>query len=179
MTRPWLSCLIALLLATTACTATGGGKDRGRHRTGPPQAPHHYAHWHDRLRNRMLFAAGVMAACGRRHDARRASWNAAVANKRPRRPGRWSKRRLGKALRRSTDAAVRRQVDGYLRCRSSEVARLSRRIGKTHSRLRSSYPNIPPPGRVARRPPDRSGSEPPRRRDRERDDSRRRRDRDS
>ncbi len=179
MTRQCLSCLIALLLATTACTATGGGKDRGRHRTGPPKASHHYAHRHDRLRNRMLFAAGVMTACGRKHEARRAAWNATVANKRPKRPGRWSKRRMRKALRRSADAAVRRQVDGYLRCRSSEVARLSRRIGKTHSRLRSSYPNIPPPGRVARRPPDRSGSEPPRRRDRERDDSRRRRDRDS
>ena len=80
MTTRLVLCLAVLLLAG-ACTTTGGGKDRSRHRTGPPKPPHHYAHKHDRLRNRMLLAAGVMRACGRHNDARRAIWNATVANK--------------------------------------------------------------------------------------------------
>lgn len=144
-------CLSVLLLAG-ACTTTEVGKDRGRHRTGPPTPPYHYAHGHDRLRNRMVFAAGVMAACGRRKDARRATWNAAVANKRPKRPGRWSGRRMGKALRRSTDAAVRWRAKGRLSCRSFELARMSHRIGRAHSRLRYAYPHVRPPKRKAARP---------------------------
>lgn len=144
-------CLSALLLAG-ACTTTGGGEDRGRHRTGPPAPPYHYGHRHDRLRNRMVFAAGVMRACGRHNDARRATWNATVANKRPKRSGRWSGRRMGKALRRSTDAAVRSRARGRLSCRSFEVARMAHRIGKAHSRLRHTYPHARPPKRKAARP---------------------------
>ncbi len=172
MIRTPILCLAILLLAG-GCTATGGGKDRGHHRTGPPKAPHHIAHKHDRLRHRMVFAAGVMAACSRRKDARRAAWNARAANKSPRRPGRWSGRRLRKALRRSADAAAWRRDEGRLRCRSPEVARIARRIDKVHARLSLRDPRVRPPKRVADRPPRRDNGEPPRRRDRERDRSRR------
>ncbi|MXW93125.1 MAG: hypothetical protein F4114_16630 [Rhodospirillaceae bacterium] len=178
MTPIPILCFAVVLLAG-ACTTTGGGKDRGHHRTGPPKGPHHIAHKHDRLRHRMVFAAGVMAACGRRKDARRAAWNARVANKSPKRPGRWSGRRLGKALRRSTDAAARRRDAGRLRCRGPEVARIAYRIDKVHARLSLRDPRVRPPKRVADRPPRRDNSEPPRRRDRERDRSRRRSERES
>jgi len=177
MIRTPILCLAILLLAG-GCTATGGGKDRGHHRTGPSK-PHHNAHKHDRLRHRMVLAAGVMAACGRRKDARRAAWNATVANKWPKRPGRWSGRRIDKALRRSADAAARRRDEGRLRCRSPEVARITHRIDKVHARLSLRDPRVRPPKRVADRPPREAGSEPPRRRDRERDPSRRRRGRES
>ena len=174
MTTRLVLCLAVLLLAG-ACTTTGGGKDRSRHRTGPPKPPHHYAHKHDRLRNRMLLAAGVMNACGRHNDARRAIWNATVTNKRPKRHGRWSGRRIGKAARLSTDRAVRRRIDGRLRCRSFEVMRLVHRIDTTHSRLRLHYPQVRPPGPVVHRPAGRSGSEPAWRQNRDRGDPSRRR----
>ena len=176
MTTRLVLCLAVLLLAG-ACTTTGGGKDRSHHRTGPPKLPHHYAHKHDRLRSRMLLAAGVMKACGRRNDARRAIWNATVTNKRPKRRGRWSGRRIGKAARLSTDRAVRRRIDGRLRCRSFEVMRLVHRIDTTHSWLRFSYPHVRLPRRVVNRPAGRSGSEPARRQNRDRGDPSRRRER--
>lgn len=172
-----LALCLAVLLLAGACTTTGSGKDRGRHRTGPPKPPYHYAHKHDRLRNRMLLAAGVMRACGRHGDARRATWNATVANKRPKRPGRWSGRRIGKALRRSTDAADRWHAKGRLRCRSFEVARMAHRIDRTHSWLRFQYPNIRLPRRAANRPAGQTRSAGPGNRDR--DASRRRRERGS
>ena len=170
MTRRLILCTAALLLAG-ACTTTGGHKDRGRHRADPPkQALHEY----DCLRSRMLLAAGVMRACGRHNDARRAIWNATVTNKRPKRRGRWSGRRIGKAARLSTDGAVRRRIDGRLRCRSFEVMRRVHRIDTTHSRLRLRYPQARPPGPVTQRPAGRSGSEPARRQNRDRGDPSRR-----
>ena len=178
MTTRLVLCLAVLLLAG-ACTTTGGGKDRSRHRTGPPKPPHHYAHKHDRLRNRMLLAAGVMNACGRHNDARRAIWNATVTNKRPKRHGRWSGRRIGKVVRLSTDRAVRRRADGRLRCRSFEAVRTVHRIGTTHSRLRLQYPQARPPGPVTQRPPGRSGSEARRQPDPNRGNRPRRRERGS
>ena len=159
---------LAVLLLAGACTTTGGGKDRSRHRTGPPKPPHHYAHKHDRLRNRMLLAAGVMRACGRHNDARRAIWNATVTNKWPKRHGRWSGRRIGKVVRLSTNGAVQRRADGRLRCGSFEAVRTVHRIDTTHSRLRLHYPHVRLPRRVVNRPAGRSGSEPARRQDRDR-----------
>ena len=171
-------CLAVLFLAG-ACTTTGGGKDRGRHRTGPPKPPYHHAHKHDRLRNRMVLAAGVMRACGRHGAARRAVWNATVANKWPKRRGRWSGRRIGKAARLSTDAAIQRRIDGRLRCRSTRVAHMAHRIGTTQSRLHHIYPHVPLPKRAAKRPPGGSGSEPDRRQDRDRGDRPRRKEKGS
>ena len=175
MTRRLILCTAALLLAG-ACTTTGGHKDRGRHRADPPKQA---LHKHDRLRSRMLLAAGVMRACGRHNDARRAIWNATVTNKRPKRHGRWSGRRIGKAARLSTDRAVRRRIDGRLRCRSFEVMRLVHRIDTTHSRLRLHYPQVRPPGPVTQRPPGRSGSEARRQPDPNRGNRPRRRERGS
>ena len=176
MTTRLVLCLAVLLLAG-ACTTTGGGEDRSRHRTGPPKPPHHYAHKHDRLRNRMLLAAGVMRACGRHNNARRAIWNATVTNKRPKRRGRWSGRRIGKVVRLSTDAAVQRRAGGRLRCRSFEVMRLVHRIDTTHSWLRFSYPHVRLPRRVVNRQADRVPSGADRQPNRSRGDSSRRRDR--
>ena len=178
MTTRLVLCLAVLLLAG-ACTTTGGGKDRSRHRTGPPKPPHHYAHKHDRLRSRMLLAVGVMRACGRHNDARRAIWNATVANKWPKRHGRWSGRRIGKVVRLSTDTAVQRRADGRLRCGSFEAVRTVHRIDTTHSRLRLHYPHVRPPRRVVNRPAGRSGSEPARRQNRDRGEPSRRRERHS
>ena len=176
MTTRLVLCLAVLLLAG-ACTTTGGGKDRSRHRTGPPKPPHHDAHKHDRLRNRMLRAAGVMNACGRRDDARRAIWNATVTNKWPKRHGRWSGRRIGKVVRLSTDTAIQRRADGNLRCRSFEVVRMAHRIDRTHSWLSFHYPHVRLPRPVVNRPAGGTQSRADRQPNRNRGDSSRSRDR--
>ena len=160
MTTRLVLCLAVLLLAG-ACTTTGGGKDRSRHRTGPPKPPHHYAHKHDRLRNRMLLAAGVMNACGRHkrrpaRDLERDRYQQAAEAARP----------LVRAPDRQGGAAEHRSPPSSggptaaLRCRSFEAIR----HGPPDRYDPFPAPLAVSPGPAARarnvqRPPGRSGSE--------------------